>query len=78
MENCSGKVLVEFFGKMPYLISLNPQLLKNIAYFGSWKHFVFVFVCVCRVSFCKSSPWSLSSPDDKLQENICFVWSKTS
>ena len=39
MENCSGKVLVEFFGKMPYLISLNPQLLNNIAYVESFKHF---------------------------------------
>ena len=28
--------------------------------------------------FCKYSSWSLSSPDDKLSENIRFVWSKTS
>ena len=31
---------------MLYLISLKPLLLKNIAYLGSLKHFVFVFVCV--------------------------------
>ena len=59
--------------------SLNPLILINIAYIGSWKHFVFVFVCVCvSLSFCKYSSRSLSSPDDKLSENIWFVWSKTS
>ena len=69
----------EFLEEMQYLISLNPLLLKNIAYIGSWKHFVFVFVCVCvSLSFCKYSSRSLSSPDDKLSENIWFVWSKTS
>ena len=31
-----------------------------------------------HVSFCKSSSRSLSSPDDKLSENIWFVWSRTS
>ena len=30
------------------------------------------------LSFCKYSSRSLSSPDDKLSENIWFVWSKTS
>ena len=55
----------------------------DIAYIGSWKHFVFVFVCVCvslslYLSFCKSLFRSLSSPDDKLSENIWFVWSRTS
>ena len=57
------------------------MLLKNIAYIGSWKHFVFFFVCVCvslSLYFCRSSSWSLSSPDDKLSENIWFVWSRTS
>ena len=57
--------------------------MKNIAYIGSWKHFVFVFVCVwvslsLYLSFCKSSSRPMSSPDDKLSENIWFVWSKTS
>ena len=56
--------------------------MKNIVYIGSWKHFIFVFVCVWMslslyLSFCKSSSRSLSSPD-KLSENIWFVWSKTS
>ena len=63
-----------------YLKSLNPLLMKNIAYIGSWKHFVFVFVCVwvsLYLSFCKSPSRSLSSPDDKLSENIWFVWSET-
>ena len=69
--------------KMPYLVSLNPLVFKNIAYIGSWKHFVFVFVCVCvslslYLSFCKYLSRSLSSPDDKLSENIWFVWSRTS
>ena len=65
--------------KMPYLISLNLMLFKNIAYIGSWKHSVFVFVCVCvSLSFCMSSSWSLSSLDNKLTENIWFVWSRTS
>ena len=36
-----------------------------------------VTVCV-SLSFCKYSSRSLSSPDDKLSENIWFVWSKTS
>ena len=49
----------------------------NTAYIGSWKHFVFVFVCVCvslslSLSFCKYLSRSLSSPDDKLSENIYF------
>ena len=57
--------------------------MENIAYIGSWKHFVFVFVCVWVSSslylyFCKSSFRPMSSPDDKLSENIWFVWSRTS
>ena len=43
--------------------------------------FVFVFVCVSLylyLSFCKCASRSLSSPDDKLSENIWFVWSRTS
>ena len=68
---------------MPYLISLNLLLLKDIAYIGSWMHLVFVFVCVCvcvslSLSFRNSRSWSLSSPDDKVSENIWFVWSRTS
>ena len=63
--------------------SLNSMLLINIACIGSWKHFVSVFVCVCvplslYLSSCKSLSWSLSSPDEKLSENTCFVWSRTS
>ena len=62
---------------------MNSLLLINIAYIGSWKHFVSVFVCVCvslslYLSFCNSSSQSLSSPDDELSENIWFVWFKTS
>ena len=62
---------------------MNSLLLINIAYIGSWKHFVSVFVCVCvslslYLSFCNSSSQSLSSPDDELSENIWFVWSRTS
>ena len=57
--------------------------MKNIAYIGSWKHFVFVFVCVwvslsLYLSSCKSSSRSMSSPDDKLSENIWFAWSRIS
>ena len=58
-----------------------PLLLISIAYIGSWKHFVFVFVCVCvslSLSFCKYLSRSLSSADEKLSENIWFVWSRTS
>ena len=53
--------------------SLNSLLLINTAYIGSWKHFVSVFVCVSLslyLSFCKYSSWPLSSPDDKLSENM--------
>ena len=60
---------------------MNPLLIKNIAYIGPWKHFVFVFVWVSLslyLSFCKSLSRPMSSPDDKLSENIWFVWSKTS
>ena len=65
-----------------YFKSLNPLRMKNIAYIGSWKHFVFVFVCVLvslslYLSFCKSLSWSLSSPDDRLIENILFAWTRT-
>ena len=40
-------------------------------------------MCVCvslslSLAFEKSSSLSLSSPDDKLSENIWFVWSRTS
>ena len=66
--------LVEIF-KGNAIFDILTQLLKNIAYIGSWKHFVFVFVCVCMslsfyLSFCNSSSWSLSSPNDRLIENI--------
>ena len=30
------------------------------------------------MSFCMPLSWSLPSPDDKLSENIWFLWSKTS
>ena len=30
-----------------YLISLKPQLFKNIAHVGSFQNFVFVFLCLC-------------------------------
>ena len=50
VESFRLNILVDFFWceiweEMPYLISLN-SLFKNKAYIGSWKHFVFVFVCV--------------------------------
>ena len=32
---------------MSYLISLNPMLLKSIAHVGSFKHFVFAYLCIC-------------------------------
>ena len=32
---------------MSYLISLNPMLLENVAYIGSFKHFVFVYLHIC-------------------------------
>ena len=65
-----------------FLILELPALI-NIAYIRSWKHFVSVFFCVCvslslYMFFCKSSSRSLSSPDNKLSENIWFVWSTTS
>ena len=57
--------------------------MKNIAYNESCKHFVFVFVYVwvslsLYLSSCKSLSQSMSSPDDKLSENIWFAWSRTS
>ena len=50
----------------------------NIAYIGSWKHFVSVFVCVCvslylYLSFCMSWSRSLSSPDDKLEHHTVEI-----
>ena len=45
------KILVELFlveiFKGNAIFDILTQLLKNIAYIGSWKHFVLVFVCVC-------------------------------
>ena len=41
-------------------------------------HFLFIFVCVCvslSLPYHKSSSRSLLSPDDKVSENIWFVWS---
>ena len=35
-------------------------------------------LCLCICLFFKSSSWSMLSPDDKLSENNCFVWSRTS
>ena len=49
---CSRKVresALVWSGLMSYLISLDPLLFKNIAYVGSFKHFVFVFVFVITV-----------------------------
>ena len=61
---------------MPYLKSLNPLFLKNIAYIGSLKHLVFVSVSV-SLSFYMSL-----LVDDKLSEHIWFViqiaWSRIS
>ena len=34
---------------MSYLISLNSMLLKNIAHVGSFKHFVFVYLCILHL-----------------------------
>ena len=39
---------------------------------------VYGCLCLCTLSFCKYLSRSLSSPDDKLSENIWFVWSRTS
>ena len=62
--------LVEIF-KGNAIFDILTQLLKNIAYIGSWKHFVLVFVCVCEsLSFFMSSSWQLSLPDDEISENI--------
>ena len=87
MEIFGEEVLVEnvrwkIWEEVPNLISMNPLLFKILACIGYWKNVVFVFVCVSLyLCFCKSSSWSLwllSSPDDKLSENIWFLWSKTS
>ena len=69
----------KFLEEMSYLISLNPLPFKNIAYIGSWKHFVFVFVCAyvslsLHLSFSKPVVIVITaSPDNKLSENIWFV-----
>ena len=74
----------KFLEEMSYLISLNPLPFKNIAYIGSWKHFVFVFVCAyvslsLHLSFSKPAVIVITaSPDNKLSENIWFVWYRTS
>ena len=53
-------------------------------YFVYSIHWVLEALCIClcqlcvSLSFCKYLSRSLSSPDDKLSENICFVWPKTS
>ena len=59
-----------------YFKSLNPLRMKNIAYIGSWKHFVFVFVCVLvslslYLSFCKSL--SLSWWTNFLRLELCLA-----
>ena len=57
-----GKLQWKFLEEMPYLISLNPLLLKNIAHIGSTFCLSFS-VCVflsLSLSFCKSSSISLS------------------
>ena len=74
----------KFLEEMSYLISLNPLPFKNIAYIDSWKHFVFVFVCAyvslsLHLSFSKPAVIVITaSPDNKLSENIWFVWYRTS
>ena len=57
---------------------VKPSLMKNIAYIESWRHIVFVFVCVLVSFSLYLLSRSMSSPDDKLSENIWFVWSRTS
>ena len=59
-----------FLEEMPYLIFLNDLLLKNIAYIGYLKHFIFVCVCVC---FCMSLSWSSSSPEAFRKYLFCMV-----
>ena len=78
---CWNFFLQKLLEEMPYLISVNSLLFKNIQYIGSRKHFVFVCVCVSLslyLSFCKSSSRALSPPDDKLTGNIWFFRSRTS
>ena len=41
----------EYFGEMPYLISLNFMLLKNIAHVGSFKHISFMYLRVCVIMY---------------------------
>ena len=62
-------------------ISLIPQIFKNIIFWVLEALCICICLCVCvslSLSFCKYSSRSLSSPDDKLSENIWFVWSRTS
>ena len=82
-----GKLWWTFFVEMPYLISLNPLLqifsihwvLEALCICLCLCMCVFVFVCVCvSLSFFKYPSRSLSSPDDRLSENIWFVWFRTS
>ena len=78
-----GKCLVENLGESAIFDILEPPAFKQFSIHWEYIVFVFVSVCVCAslsfdFSFCKSWSWSLSSPNDKLLENIWFVWSRTS
>ena len=59
-----GKYFVGNLGWNGIIDILEPLLFKNVAYIGSWKHFVFFFICVfvslsfC-ISFCKSWSWKI-------------------
>ena len=83
MKNLGGKCLVENLGESAIFDILEPPAFKQFSIHWEYIVFVFVSVCVCAslsfdFSFCKSWSWSLSSPNDKLLENIWFVWSRTS
>ena len=62
---------------LPYFVSSVPRTPAFDKYSINWVFEAIRIFCVCvSLSFCKSSSWSLSSPDDKLSANIW--WSLTS
>ena len=69
-----GKYSVGNFGEIFWANAIFDLLARPV--FDKYSIY-WVFVCL-SLSFCKYSSWSLPSPDDKLSENIWFIWSRTS
>ena len=67
-----------FMTFISYLISLNPMLFKNIAHVGSFKHFVFVYLCILKKAHMTFLFTKAQNHKTKKAEHQTLILTKTS